>query len=228
MADEFDKQMAEQWALIDDLRSDMRPVRERFMAATAEFLASWYPQRARLEFERFPEDAAKLQPHAAKSLKEAVQRLATQARDMADDAVGAPELWWDTQQNPTSAAVMQMHHFYAPDRPQGGALPSEFEQRIRRVMGRLAHVFAECGFARLENTRAHGADRVWRDLAPTPRGSGERQWSFAGDVAWPFPMGKAMTDYANLHGRVRAAFDRIRELEQQKARKQATDLWDSL
>ena len=229
MVDDFDRQITEQRALINAARVQMPAAHDRFMVATAQFLSAWFPERARIEFERFADAVTKLQPGVAKSLKQEVLRLAADARAVADTTVGDADLWWHMRQDPRDARAAGRTQPYSELARGAGGIPIILDTRIRRAMGRLAQLFHTIGLEPAEDPNGRGGQRAWRVSHTTnPEPSGDIPWEFIGDVAWPPSMRRAISDYAALHGRVREAFARMDDVSSTRSRRDATDLWDRL
>lgn len=209
---EVAKEIAASEETLAGLKGKLADLKEPILSAYAEALQAWYEPYARQTV--ISEDAVteSLDAAAMASLKSEVAELSGQARQLVDREVGDLSRWWHED---NSRQSFRFHGTgggsqYAPSH---GTVPTA--DAFRRAMGELARVLEPRGYLKRHSWRDFIGAKT--DVFQTPR-------EVEVNLSSVHPR---LNDYAIVHSEALDEVDRLKDLQQELRKIQASDAWDS-
>jgi hypothetical protein len=215
----YSYEIAAKRAELDAARAGMAATSEEFMAATARFLAEWFPSQARREVEHDADTTLKLQPGDLSALKSEVTQLAANAVSIARQQLDKNGIWWHRNAEWTRGLSPAGEPYWA----HGKRLPDILAEPVRYAMGTLARALEMRGYLK------DGAGTIrarWRNNSDRYAKTDTPYYpSF--HFEWPQPMRDVATRYLEQFKRALALSAEIEQLDRDRKRSEASGLWDS-
>lgn len=215
MERDFDSEIATARGEVEAISTQMEQVRQRILTATADFLPSWIRERAKREVQGDSTVTLALGPEKLREVKGEVERLAAGGSELVEKHVNKKSVWWHL------SPVVDYKHDYDPGYDKN--LPKAFAAPIRTAMGQLGVLLQRYGYIG-EKSRGPW---ISRDRTASQFGASLPSY-FGLEVDWPQSLRDDTAKYAELLKKAQARMRTITEIESEKARTTAADLWDTV
>lgn len=205
---------------INDLKNElksfetrMETISKKFFDETAQFLTSWYEEKARDEIKRNSEVTNKIGKDQLAFLKKKLRDLQEKVKDVVTEFLGKEDLWW----HKSHGEQQYSFHGYSP--------PDIFRKGLRLAAGQLAPIMEEFGyFSKDDPEHYFWRDRDFKGIIPIE--SNQPYYPFM--IEWSPAINNSIADYNEAHMSCQKILEDIKRLEKEKSQKQAEDLWDSV
>ncbi|MGH7617355.1 MAG: hypothetical protein ACREPM_09025 [Gemmatimonadaceae bacterium] len=215
----YAQEIATKRAELDAVKAAMAAIAEEFMAATARFLAEWFPLQAKREVAHDADTTLRLQPADLSALKAEVTQLASGAMDVARQQLDKTSIWWHRNTEWTRGHSPSGEPYWA----HGKRLPDILSDPVRYAMGSLARVLEARGYLK----DGAGTIRVrWRNNSDRYARTDTPYYpSF--HYEWPQAMRDVNARYVEQFKRALALSSEIDQLDRDSKRHEASGRWDS-
>jgi hypothetical protein len=221
MKESIDTIIAGKQKELEAYKRDMEAVRQRFIGASAIFIANWYTATAKQYAITSSENTLRLGKDKISSMKAKLKDLVANAEEIANEFLSDNSLWW--HMNPAGK-----DGYASPYVQYGNNYPKVINKPIRKSLGKLGVVLEEYGYG--VTTKAGCSTEnlsVWNDknvspypIIPVPY--------YPDSLDWSKDMQDIMRSYNEIYKQAYYAHSEIKRLCQSKIDMQSTDLWDSV
>jgi hypothetical protein len=218
MTGEHEARIAELSAAIDPQRHAMADQAERWQAAAARWLGSWWRDVVAQVISRHPTVVERLSANEELSdVKANVESLLSSAGQVIAHEFGDDEIWahrWPLSRLERAAKSMTT---YQDDevsyRTTGNRAPDHMDEPTRRAMGRLGEILQPAGLDPPEHSHRSFEMR-----------GGALRYSFAYD--WNQETSDELATYAELYAGLLGTVKELADTKEQVAQSKARDLWN--
>jgi len=198
----------------------MEQLRLQFVNETIGFAALWFEEKAKEYATKKHDVTMNLRKEQLAQMKAQVSNLAINADHIVRDALEDPKFWWHLTPHVNAAAAA--YEQLGNDRV-GNKFPEVLDKPVRRALGELGSILEQFGYGVTTNGNKGSFPEFWFEESR----SGVHPY-FPHLLEWSEEMQNTIMTYDGPYKQAIVLFEEITMLKEEKKRREAAALWNSI
>jgi hypothetical protein len=209
--------------LIENKEKELRPLllemeklRDQFTEETTLFASKWFEDTARFYVTKKSQVTFSLSKEKLADMKKMVAELKENAGKIVTKALADPTVWWHKSQ--------ALHDSFFQYEIHVDKFPMVLDKPVRRALGELGTVLEKFGYDVLVSGSSGTAyGEIWYEIEDSTLHP-----YYPHILVWSQAMQSIIRKYDAVFKKAITVFNEIQKLKDQKKRRQAEDLWNSI
>jgi len=224
MSHTIDAQIQEKEDELNPIVSRMDALRLQFINDTTQFAAKWFEETLKEYATKYPEIILRLSREKLSSMKAQLAVLVKNAGTPVNEALSIPGVWWHLK--PVINDDCSQYEQLGNDNV-GNRFPEKIDYAVRLALGELGVILEKYGF----NVTTDPAKKsVYPEFWFSRPENGEKAAHpyYPHLLKWSEEMKDTMQKYNSLFKRAIVLFSELQNFKNEKRRREASELWESV
>jgi hypothetical protein len=205
----FDAEMEATEKELEGIKSELESISRQFLLATAELVRHSYRQLVETLVKDKPKLTKRLGVERLSQLKVDLRELENNAQNAVSEFLDVDKLWWHRAEGDQQYSDLPQRH-------------SDLDKALMLAVGKLAPVLEKYGYLPTESTDPG----IWREWDKTARRRAlDARPYYPHRLEWSQSMKDSIQRYAALHAKGLETAAKLARLKEEKASREAEELW---